>query len=151
MIDAGADLKINPAFVASLSWDRRSYFNGPGDSILVITMHDGTVHKVRHTHTGSGWGGLDAYAIERRIVEAVQRDQSSDGTDRRDAARYRFLRNANSEHPTEGGIFIGITPANVIVTEEDADRAVDEAMTNGINGLSRIAATISASTADPIR
>lgn len=61
----------------------------------------------------------------------------------RDAARYRYLRGVNPSSPREGGIFIGITPANVIVTEEDADRAVDDARQNGINGLGRLADVIS--------
>jgi len=143
MVRCGPDLTINPAFVASLSWERRHYFNSSGNSVLVIIMHDGAKHRVEHTHTGSGWGGVDAYAVERAIVDALETAQSSYMADQRDAGRYRFLRNANCEHPLEGGIFIGITPANVIVTGDDADRAVDEAMTNGINGLSRIAATAS--------
>lgn len=69
MIDCGPDLKINHAWVASIAWDRRHYFSGPGDSTLVITMHDGTQHRVRHAP--AGWGGTDAYAVERDILRAL--------------------------------------------------------------------------------
>jgi hypothetical protein len=72
MIECGPDLKVNPAFVASLAWDNRSYANGPGDSVLVITMHDGTEHRVRHSHR-SAWGGVDAYAVEKAICAAFEK------------------------------------------------------------------------------
>jgi len=67
MIKAG-NITINSAFVASMSWDRRHYVNGPGDSILVIRMHDGTEHRVKHEP--HFLDGADAYQIEKAISEA---------------------------------------------------------------------------------
>ena len=66
MVRVTSDLVINPAFVSFMSWDRRHYVNGPGDTVLLITMADGTVHRVQHQpHL---LGGTDAYAAERAIV-----------------------------------------------------------------------------------
>lgn len=47
---------------------------------------------------------------------------------RKDAARYRYLRNRPEDTIGRGGIFAGMTPKNVILTEGDLDRAVDLAM-----------------------
>lgn len=46
MIRVTSDLTINPAFVSFMEWERRHYVNGPGDSVLLITMADGRVHRV---------------------------------------------------------------------------------------------------------
>ena len=59
-----------------------------------------------------------------------------------DAARYRCLRNADPSTPENGGIFIGSTPSNVILTEEDADRVIDEFMRDGLQGLARNLQTV---------
>jgi hypothetical protein len=72
MVACGSDLKVNPAYVASLAWDRRHYANGPGDSVLIIMMHDGTQHRVTHS-LRPGWGGVDAYLVEKEICAAVAR------------------------------------------------------------------------------
>jgi hypothetical protein len=45
-----------------------------------------------------------------------------------DAARYRWLRARDLETVNTGGIFIGKTPDNLVLNLEDADRAIDEAM-----------------------
>ncbi|MBZ4022185.1 hypothetical protein CKO11_06910 [Rhodobacter sp. TJ_12] len=70
MIRINKDLHINPAFVASLEWDRSNYAFGPSDSVLVITMHDGKEHLVRH----QPWylDGTDAYAVERQILASIE-------------------------------------------------------------------------------
>ena len=59
-----------------------------------------------------------------------------------DAGRYRALRNADPSNPRNGGIFIGCTPSNVILTEEDADRVIDEFMRDGLQGLARNLQTV---------
>lgn len=66
MIRIDQDRHINPAFIASLTWDRRDYAWGPSSSVLIITMHDGTEHRVKH----EPWylGGADAYAVEKSIL-----------------------------------------------------------------------------------
>ena len=46
----------------------------------------------------------------------------------RDAGRYRFLRTVDIATPEQGGIFLGITPQNAILTDLDADQLVDAAM-----------------------
>lgn len=73
MIRIDRDRHINPAFVASLEWDHRSYING-SDSILIITMHDGTVHRVKH----QPWylDCPDGYKLEREILAAIEKGVS---------------------------------------------------------------------------
>ena len=44
---------------------------------------------------------------------------------RRDAERYRKLRSADINAIHEGGIFVGLTPNNVVINGEDLDIAVD--------------------------
>lgn len=45
-----------------------------------------------------------------------------------DAARYRWLRTRDLDMPDVGGIFIAVTPHNLVIDLEDADRRIDEAM-----------------------
>lgn len=59
-------LVINPAQVASLTWERNDY----SPSRLIITMTDGTRHSVRHQpHL---LDGVDAYDVERRLIAATE-------------------------------------------------------------------------------
>ena len=46
----------------------------------------------------------------------------------RDAARYRWLRSRDVSSIQRGGVFAGMTPQNVVLSEADLDRAVDKAM-----------------------
>lgn len=68
MVKAG-DVSINPAYVASMEWDRRHYMNGPGESVLVVRMVDGAVHRIKHEP--QYLGGSDAYDVERRIEAGI--------------------------------------------------------------------------------
>jgi hypothetical protein len=47
---------------------------------------------------------------------------------RRDAARYQWIRNRDLETIAEGGVFIGVTPENVVINGEDADAYIDARM-----------------------
>lgn len=69
LIRIGRHRHINPAYVVFMEWDRRFYANG-SDSALVITMHDGTQHRVEHQ---PGYlDGADAYAVEKAILAAQE-------------------------------------------------------------------------------
>lgn len=46
----------------------------------------------------------------------------------RDAARYRWLRERNLDTMARGGVFAGMTPANVVLNGSDLDKAIDAAM-----------------------
>lgn len=56
------DLVVNPAFVASVHWDRRH------STFLVITMQDGTEHSIKHT--GGYYDTVDCYEVERKLLAA---------------------------------------------------------------------------------
>lgn len=45
-----------------------------------------------------------------------------------DAKRYQFLRSRDLDTVNVGGVFVGMTPMNVVLNGEDLDRAVDDAM-----------------------
>ena len=47
---------------------------------------------------------------------------------RADADRYNWLRTRDLDTISQGGVFAGMTPENVILNEEDLDRAIDAAM-----------------------
>lgn len=73
LIALDADRKVNPALVASIVWDRRHYANAGPDSILVVTMVNGEVHRVKHEP--QYLGGADAYAVEAKIVAAANMER----------------------------------------------------------------------------
>lgn len=70
------------------------------------------------------------------ILAAIATDPCTPATPageemRRDAERYRFLRSRDCgplDGPTPPGPFIGLVPENMILTEEDADRHIDQAI-----------------------
>jgi hypothetical protein len=70
MIKAGPDLWINPRFVASMAFDHQHYANSPGPTTLLVTMHDGTVYRIRHEP--QYLGGTDAYAVQEAICAASE-------------------------------------------------------------------------------
>lgn len=45
--------------------------------------------------------------------------------DRRDAARYRWLRSRDLDTISQGGVFAGRTPQNVVLNGDDLDAAID--------------------------
>ncbi|PWE52315.1 hypothetical protein DEM27_31745 [Metarhizobium album] len=57
------ELAVNKDLVASVHWDRLYT-----STALVVTMQDGTAHRI--THTGGYTGGDDCYEIERRLLDA---------------------------------------------------------------------------------
>lgn len=67
---------------------------------------------------------------KKDLFEAIGVSTSKQGFEQQrvDAARYRFLRDASVEAIREGGIFVGVTPANIVVNGEDLDTHVDAAM-----------------------
>ena len=64
---------------------------------------------------------LDALAFEQRMSDLQHGDAL-------DAARYRWLRSRDLETISQGGVFAGMTPQNVILNEDDLDQAVDAAI-----------------------
>lgn len=65
--------------------------------------------------------GRRGAAIMREL--AAERDSLQE-----DATRYRWLRSRDLDTISKGGVFAGMTPENVILNEEDLDRAIDAAM-----------------------
>ena len=47
---------------------------------------------------------------------------------RLDAGRYRWLRSRDLEAISQGGVFAGLTPDNLVLNEETLDQAIDAAM-----------------------
>lgn len=47
---------------------------------------------------------------------------------RMDAGRYRWLRSRDLEAISQGGVFAGLTPDNLVLNEETLDQAIDDAM-----------------------
>lgn len=60
---------------------------------------------------------LDGKAADGQALHAL----------RRDAARYRWLRERDVETIDMGGVFVGKTPENVVLNGIDCDAAVDAA------------------------
>jgi hypothetical protein len=53
----------------------------------------------------------------------------------RDAARYRWLRERDLDTITTGGVFAGMTPANIVLNGCDLDKAIDAAMLKPPNAV----------------
>jgi hypothetical protein len=53
------------------------------------------------------------------------------GKAEKDAQRYRWLRNRDLNAIDKGGLFVGMTPENIVLNGEDLDKAIDVAMGNG--------------------
>ncbi|MCV3976398.1 ead/Ea22-like family protein [Pseudomonas aeruginosa] len=47
---------------------------------------------------------------------------------RKDAERYRWLRERDLETIRQGGVFAGMTPENIVLNQEDLDAAIDAAL-----------------------
>ncbi|HBO0350719.1 TPA: hypothetical protein OW428_003490 [Pseudomonas aeruginosa] len=47
---------------------------------------------------------------------------------RKDAARYRWLRERDLETIRQGGVFAGMTPENIVLNQEDLDAEIDAAL-----------------------
>lgn len=67
-------------------------------------------------------------ADARDAVTFEQRMSDWQHGDALDAERYRWLRSRDLETISQGGVFAGMTPQNVILNEEDLDQAVDAAI-----------------------
>jgi hypothetical protein len=78
------------------------------------------VHAVRETLEVTAPGLTDrtraaiAGAVARRLAPLAE-----------DAERYRWLRARDVDSIETGGVFIGVTPANFVITGDDADQHVD--------------------------
>ena len=66
MIRVSDDLIVNPVHVASISWDRDHSY-----SAMIITMADGTKHRVRHDPYSLGC--TDCYKAEAQIVAGYEK------------------------------------------------------------------------------
>jgi hypothetical protein len=69
MVKAGR-ITINPRYVAGMSWENTHYVNSSGRSVLTVRMHDG--HEYRIEHTVQYMDGVDAYAVEKAIINATE-------------------------------------------------------------------------------
>lgn len=73
--------------------------------------------------------GAKARADERWNVPLYTRPEPDEiRMLRLDAERYRWLRSRDLETISEGGIFAGITPDNLVINEETLDQAIDAAL-----------------------
>lgn len=72
--------------------------------------------KQRATLHGAG---PDAVLLRKAVAELERLTT--------DADRYRWLRSRDLDTIAKGGVFAGKTPQNVVLNEDDLDRAVDEA------------------------
>jgi len=66
--------------------------------------------------------------------EAIKSLQSENAKLLRDALRYQWLRSRNIDEISQGGIFAGQTPENVVINGDDLDQVIDEALSNQISG-----------------
>lgn len=81
--------------------------------------------------TQERWGDSTAAPVEKAsddILTMADAIIMQRATDARDAARYRWLRSRDLDAISQGGVFAGMTPENVILNGEDLDEAIDAAI-----------------------
>lgn len=67
------------------------------------------------------------------LTEELETLRCERAADKRDAERYRWLRSRDVDTISSGGIFIGVTPENLVVNFDDADARVDGAIKANID------------------
>ena len=78
----------------------------------------------------SGAGGQALFM--RSELESIKAERDSL---LRDAERYRWIRHRNLDTISQGGVFAGMTPQNLVINEETLDEAIDAAMAVEAQGL----------------
>ncbi len=67
--------------------------------------------------------GIEDWAVD--IMNDCQAAAQAEDTNALNAARYHYLRDRDLETISNGGVFAGMTPDNVVLNGEDLDKAVD--------------------------
>lgn len=84
--------------------------------------------------------GAKARADERWNVPLYTRPEPDEiRMLRLDAERYRWLRSRDLETISEGGVFAGMTPENLVINEETLDQAIDAAITSSAGKIESVA------------
>lgn len=108
--------------------------NGPGELVVNTAVWCADFEPVTCTDNDIENVTDIAITLERTYLECGSITARDNAAAMRSvlayANRYRYLRHAEISRPQEGGIFIGETPSNLILTEEDADRAIDALIRN---------------------
>lgn len=70
------------------------------------------------------WDLFDSAANPQAILKLIAEVERL----RKDAARYRWLRERDLETIRQGGVFAGMTPENIVLNQEDLDAEIDAAL-----------------------
>lgn len=87
---------------------------------------DSPIAYLRAAATLPEFGGLQIWKDDGTAFPVFAAPQA--GVDAKDAERYRWLRSRDLDTISQGGVFAGMTPKNVVLNEEDLDAAVDAAI-----------------------
>ena len=74
------------------------------------------------------WSFPEAHADDFRAQLTARGLSIVAAGERRDAARYRWLRSRDLDAVHSGGVFVGKTPDNLVLNLEDCDAAIDAAL-----------------------
>jgi hypothetical protein len=111
------------AVVLGEKWD------GPPSPTLIERAAEAicALHEDLARTPWSEWGDQvrDRYRTDARAALSVIPEAAEWEAD---AARYRWLRSRDLDTIDAGGIFIGRVPENTVINGEDADRAIDAAI-----------------------
>jgi hypothetical protein len=91
----------------------------------------GLADKLEQFHANTPiWAKADRDILWQAVVALRNTTPAAVAPDvQRDAERYRWLRDRDLETiNTEGGVFAGKVPDNVVMNGDDLDQAIDEAM-----------------------
>lgn len=99
--------------------------------IAEITNLTPPAGQVSYQEQMEAWKSANSQDLRARgeLMIQVEKLEAENEALRKDAERYRWLRSRDLETISQGGVFAGITPQNMVLNEETLDQAVDAAMT----------------------
>ncbi|HCF2029392.1 TPA: ead/Ea22-like family protein [Pseudomonas aeruginosa] len=110
------------------SWRRIGTDSGDGDVLRPCTHpHDGWPDIVAPAENLKYIASANPKTI-LALLDEIDRLKAENEALRKDAARYRWLRERDLETIRQGGVFAGMTPENIVLNLEHLDAAIDAAL-----------------------
>lgn len=128
----GADHWLAPGTPVELTDEQiidamRSDLNSADGGYMVDMSPEDVVKAGRALLASAARERKPSALVAQLQADLTERDEQIDALSM-DASRYRWLRSRDLETISQGGVFAGLTPDNLVLNEETLDQAIDAAM-----------------------